>query len=112
MSGISEPSWTLRGDQAVIRAPRYLNRQAGREIVRLARRLTEGDTPSLLLDLQASDLANHQGAGELFELRGLVAGGRLSVRGMSPTIAKLFNLMGFDAPAPDNSGSSPRPGPG
>ena len=92
------------GDLVVMRAPRYLNRQAGHEIGTLVHALMRDGDRRFLLDLEGSDLANHQGIAEIVDLQKVVEdrGGALSFSGMSSTVEKIFGILGLNPDLPQD----------
>ncbi len=92
------------GDLVVMRGPRYLNRRAGREIGTLVHALMGNGDRRFLLDLETSDLVNHQGIAEILDLQKVVEdlGGALSFSGMSSTVEEIFHILGLNPGLPQD----------
>lgn len=85
------------GRLAVLEVAGYINNEAGEAIAAEARRLIEGGHRILLLDLSATRIINSIGISLLLEVLEhlLEVEGNLAFCGLSPSIAKTFQIMGL-----------------
>jgi anti-anti-sigma factor len=85
------------GTLAVLEVTGYINNEAGEAISREARRLLEDNHRILLFDLQGTRIINSIGISLLLEVLEavLAVNGTLAFCGLSPSIAKTFQIMGL-----------------
>lgn len=85
------------GRLAVLEVSGYINNEAGEAIAAEARRLIQEGHRTLLLDLRATRIINSIGISLLLEVLELLmeVEGSLAFCGLSPSIAKTFQIMGL-----------------
>jgi anti-anti-sigma regulatory factor len=84
------------GNVGVLCLKGYLNGPGGSVLVQEAHRLLERGCSLLLIDFAGTRLVNHHGLMALAELSGSF-GTRLAFRNLSPTVARIFGIVGLTA---------------
>ncbi len=86
-----------QGQLAVLQVAGYINNEGGEAIAREARKLLDGGSRTLLLDLQATRIINSIGISLLLEVleRTIEVKGTLAFCSLTPSIAKTFQIMGL-----------------
>ncbi len=86
-----------RNGLAIVCTRGYLNDQGGEEVARVTYQLIEGGYSVLLFDLAGTTIVTSVGISiliEIFEKLNAI-GGRMAFCGLTPTIAKTFEIMGL-----------------
>lgn len=91
-----------RNGLAIVYTQGYLNDQGGEEVARVTYQLIEGGCRALLFDLAGTTIVTSVGISILIEIfeKLTEVGGRMGFCGLTPTIAKTFEIVGLAQYAP------------
>ena len=84
----------LPGNVGVLRLFGYLNGPGGCILAREANRLLKLGCPRVLIDFAGTRLVNRHGLAALADLND-TCGPRLAFRNLSPTVARIFQIVGL-----------------
>ena len=87
-----------RGDYAIVCTDGYINNEGGEQVARECFQLIDQGYHHLILNLEKSKIVNSLGISMLIEVIERVSeiGGSIAFCELTPTIAKMFKMMGIE----------------